>query len=71
VETRSVIRTSPPTRSSWISRTLQDVNSDGLVALGPLAIASFARERGIPVEVESEYLPKALLEFAWEGEIDM
>lgn len=41
-ETRSVIRTSPPARNSWISRTLQAVNSEGLVALGPLAC--FARE---------------------------
>ena len=55
----------------WSADDERAVNSDSLVALGPLAIACFARERGIPIEVESEYLPKALLEFAWEGEIDM
>lgn len=46
------------------------IDSDGFVALGPLAIACLARDRGFPIEVDSEYLPKALLNFAWEGEID-
>lgn len=40
----------------------------GLVALAPLAMACFARNEGIPVEVESEYLPATLLAGNWCGE---
>ncbi|MEU6294433.1 Imm49 family immunity protein [Streptomyces erythrochromogenes] len=47
-----------------------DVNGEGLVALGPLAIACMARDAGMPIEVESEYLPQELLEFGWVGEVD-
>jgi hypothetical protein len=47
------------------SRALQ---STGLVALTPLAIACFAHDSGFPIEVESEYLPIALLERSWVGE---
>ncbi|KUN08672.1 hypothetical protein AQI95_09770 [Streptomyces yokosukanensis] len=47
------------------SRTFQ---ASGLVALAPLAIACFAHDAGVPVEVESEYLPIALLERNWCGE---
>lgn len=43
------------------------MSSEGLVSLGPLAIACLARDAGFPIEVESEYLPKALLDFAWTG----
>lgn len=39
-------------------------------ALGPLAIACMARDAGMPIEVQSEYLPKELLEFGWVGEVD-
>jgi hypothetical protein len=46
------------------------MDSNGYVALGPLAIACLARDHGFPIEVDSEYLPKALLNFAWAGEID-
>jgi hypothetical protein len=35
---------------------------DGYLALGPLAIASMARKAGFAVEVQSDYLPKPLLE---------
>ncbi|MFE3737816.1 immunity 49 family protein [Streptomyces sp. NPDC059134] len=40
----------------------------GLVALAPLAMACFARSEGIPVEVESAYLPATLLAGNWCGE---
>ncbi|MFD8414879.1 immunity 49 family protein [Streptomyces sp. NPDC059650] len=33
----------------------------GLVALAPLAMARFAREAGIRIEVESDYVPATLL----------
>lgn len=39
-----------------------------LVALAPLAIACFAHDAGIPIEVESEYLPATLLGRNWCGE---
>ncbi len=35
---------------------------DGYLALGPLAISSVALDAGMPIDVESEYLPKWLLE---------
>lgn len=47
------------------SRALQ---ASGLVALAPLAIACFAHDAGIPVEVESEYLPATLIKRNWCGE---
>ncbi|WP_141924000.1 immunity 49 family protein [Haloactinospora alba] len=46
---------------------------DGVVALGPLAIACMAYDAGywdpeFQLEVESEYMPKHLLERSWYGE---
>ncbi|MEE1762022.1 MULTISPECIES: immunity 49 family protein [unclassified Streptomyces] len=55
----------------WTASDDRAINSDGLVAFGPLAIACLAHDKGFPIEVESEYLPKALLKFSWRGEIDM
>ncbi|MBU7599437.1 immunity 49 family protein [Streptomyces sp. P38-E01] len=43
-------------------------NDKGNVALGPLAVACMARDSGLSVEVESEYLPKHLLEGSWLNE---
>ncbi|MDG9716421.1 Imm49 family immunity protein [Streptomyces sp. DH24] len=43
-------------------------SADGLVALGPLAMACLARDQGITVDTGSEYLPKALLDYARIGE---
>nr|WSZ97456.1 immunity 49 family protein [Streptomyces sp. NBC_00857] len=40
----------------------------GLVALAPLAVACFAQNESIPIEVESEYLPATLLAGNWCGE---
>ncbi|MDG4856783.1 immunity 49 family protein [Streptomyces sp. T-3] len=40
----------------------------GYLALGPLAIACLAYDAGFPIEVESEYLPKHLLQRTWLGE---
>ncbi|MFD9339114.1 immunity 49 family protein [Streptomyces sp. NPDC060028] len=57
-------------KSYWTEDGARAESIDGLVALGPLAIACMARDAGIPIEVESEYLPKELLEFGWVGEID-
>ncbi|MFE5674350.1 Imm49 family immunity protein [Streptomyces erythrochromogenes] len=42
----------------------------GVVALGPTAIACLAKANGLTVEVESGYLPAALIGFAWRGGFD-
>ncbi|MCX5013156.1 immunity 49 family protein [Streptomyces sp. NBC_00555] len=47
----------------WTANEARSRSGEGLVALGPLAIACMARDAGMPIEVESEYLPKELLEF--------
>ncbi|MFB6991763.1 Imm49 family immunity protein [Streptomyces sp. NPDC056304] len=43
---------------------------EGVVAIAPLAVACLAKANGIPIEVESGYLPDALLDFAWRGKFD-
>lgn len=45
-------------------------NIQGVVALAPLAVACLAKANGIPIEVQSDHLPEALLDFAWRGEFD-
>ncbi|WP_327263701.1 immunity 49 family protein [Streptomyces sp. NBC_01232] len=54
----------------WTATEARARSGEGLVALGPLAIACMAHDAGMPIEVESEYLPKELLEFGWAGEVD-
>lgn len=54
----------------WSADADRAENIEGIVAIGPLAIACLARAVGIPIAVESPYLPEALLEFAWKGEFD-
>ncbi|MGW9068402.1 immunity 49 family protein [Streptomyces yangpuensis] len=54
----------------WTADEDRRQNILGIVALGPLAIACLAKANGLPVEVESGYLPEALLDFAWRGEFD-
>ncbi|WGP10220.1 immunity 49 family protein [Streptomyces sp. SH5] len=44
------------------------LQATGLVALPPLAVACLAYDMGVPVDVESDYLPIALLERDWAGE---
>ncbi|MEU3510314.1 Imm49 family immunity protein [Streptomyces longwoodensis] len=43
----------------------------GAVALGPLALACLAHDGGIPIDVESDYLPKHLLQRGWLGEFEI
>jgi hypothetical protein len=57
-------------KAYWTADEDRATSADGLVALGPLAMACLARDQGITVEVESEYVPKALLEYAWMSEIE-
>jgi hypothetical protein len=54
----------------WTADEARSLSGEGLVALGPLAIACMAHDAGMPIEVESEYLPKALLQRTWVGEYD-
>lgn len=42
----------------------------GSVALGPLAIACLAYDAGFPIDVDSEYLPKHLLQRDWVGKFE-
>ncbi|MEV6322958.1 immunity 49 family protein [Nocardia sp. NPDC051787] len=54
----------------WTATEDRTWSSEGLVALGPLAIACLAHDAGFPIDIESEYLPTALLKYLWVGEID-
>lgn len=54
----------------WTADEDRASNILGVVALGPLAIACLAKANGVPVDIESDYLPEALLDFAWRGEFD-
>lgn len=51
----------------WDTEDRSHINT-GTVALGPLAVACMARDTGVPVEVESGYMPKHLLEGSWLDE---
>ncbi|SHL81567.1 immunity 49 family protein [Streptomyces yunnanensis] len=57
-------------KECWIADTDRKESVEGVVALGPLAIACLARAVSIPIKIESPYLPQALLDYAWEGEFD-
>ncbi|MFF0888574.1 immunity 49 family protein [Streptomyces sp. NPDC003456] len=54
----------------WTANEARSLNGEGLVALGPLAVACMAYDADMPVEVESEYLPRALVKRSWVGEYD-
>ncbi|MGW2849566.1 immunity 49 family protein, partial [Streptomyces sp. NPDC001274] len=54
----------------WTANEDRTQDITGVVALAPLAIACLAKANGIPIEVQSGYLPSALLDFAWRGEFD-
>ncbi|MFE0131722.1 immunity 49 family protein [Streptomyces sp. NPDC059037] len=55
-------------KSYWTEDEERRGSSTGLVALGPLAITCLAYDADLPIEVESEYLPKHLIERGWIGE---
>ncbi|WP_030543269.1 immunity 49 family protein [Streptomyces albus] len=52
----------------WTLTEERVTDIDGSIALGPLAIASLAYDGELPIEVDSEYLPKHLLQHSWLGE---
>lgn len=55
-------------KTYWTLTEEREKDIDGSIALGPLAIACLAYDGGFPIEVESEYLPKHLLQRSWLGE---
>ncbi|MFF2726516.1 immunity 49 family protein [Streptomyces sp. NPDC058008] len=54
----------------WTADEDRTQNIEGVVAIAPLAVACLAKADGIPIEVDSGYLPDALLDFAWRGEFE-
>lgn len=73
------IRKDPETFNQALARALElhkqywseedrAFQASGLVALAPLAMACFAHDAGLPLEVESEYLPAVLISRNWCGE---
>ncbi|MEU5112359.1 immunity 49 family protein [Streptomyces longwoodensis] len=58
-------------KAYWTADEDRANDPEGRVALGPLAIACLAYDGGIPIEVESDYLPKHLLQRGWLGEFEI
>ncbi|MDG9716422.1 immunity 49 family protein [Streptomyces sp. DH24] len=54
----------------WTADEDRAKDAEGRIALAPLAIACLAHDGGIPVDVESEYLPHHLLQRSWLGEFE-
>ncbi|MCN9239940.1 immunity 49 family protein [Streptomyces sp. RY43-2] len=52
----------------WTLNEEREKDIDGSIALGPLAIACLAYDGKLSIQVESEYLPKHLLQHDWLGE---
>lgn len=55
-------------RSYWTRTPERARDCDGYIALAPLAMTCLAHEMGVPVEVESEYIPQGLVDGGWVGE---
>lgn len=55
-------------RIFWTKTPERSKDPDGYIALGPTALACLAREMGIAIDVESEYMPQVLVEGGWCGE---
>ncbi|MDI3420756.1 immunity 49 family protein [Streptomyces luteolus] len=52
----------------WTSSQDRSRDNEGVIALGPLAMACLAKDAGFTITVESEYLPSALLDGDWLNE---
>ncbi|MFD6968335.1 immunity 49 family protein [Streptomyces sp. NPDC059979] len=55
-------------KAYWTLDDERQSNYRSSIALGPLAIACLAYDGGIPIDVESDYLPRHLLTRGWLGE---
>ncbi len=53
----------------WTEEESRAAQVSGLVALGPLAMASLAHDSGITIDVESGYIPKYLMEGGRVGDL--
>ncbi|WP_460069093.1 immunity 49 family protein [Streptomyces sp. YKOK-I1] len=58
-------------KAYWTADEDRTNSPSGMVALGPLAMACLAHDGGLPLDVESDYLPKHLLERGWLGEFEV
>lgn len=52
----------------WTASEEREESGEGDIPLAILALACLAHDAGLPVEVESEYLPENLLKRSWLGE---
>ncbi|AZM90404.1 hypothetical protein D1J60_19745 [Streptomyces sp. W1SF4] len=55
----------------WTATPERADDIDGLVPIGILAVTCLAHDGGIPVNVESPYLPEHLLKRSWVGEFEV
>ncbi|MFD4274109.1 immunity 49 family protein [Streptomyces cyaneofuscatus] len=55
-------------KTYWTLNQDRAKDIDGSIALGPLAIACLAYDAEFPLDIESDYLPKHLLQRTWIGE---
>ncbi|QYA94331.1 immunity 49 family protein [Streptomyces anulatus] len=55
-------------KTYWTLNEDRATDIDGSIALGPLAIACLAYDADFPLDIESDYLPKHLLQRTWLGE---
>ncbi len=55
-------------KTYWTLNENRATDIDGSIALGPLAIACLAYDADFPLDIESDYLPKHLLQRTWLGE---
>ncbi|GAA0918646.1 immunity 49 family protein [Streptomyces thermoalcalitolerans] len=55
-------------KAYWTADQDRTDSPSGMVALAPLALACLAYDGDIPIEVETDYLPKHLLQRGWLGE---
>ncbi|GLX35151.1 hypothetical protein Sros01_12240 [Streptomyces roseochromogenus] len=58
-------------RRYWTATPERADGIEGLVPVGILAVACLAHDGGIPVRVESPYLPVRLLDRSWVGEFEV
>ncbi|MFB6816432.1 immunity 49 family protein [Streptomyces sp. NPDC056347] len=66
--TPALIETLKLHQAYWTLTEERATDIDGSIALGPLAIACLAYDGKFPIGVESDYLPKHLLQHTWLGE---
>jgi hypothetical protein len=67
---KALVRALQLHREYWTKDEDRRLTTEGAVAIGPLAVACLAYDVGMPIEVESEYLPEHLLKRSWLGEFE-